>query len=203
MYLNQFVIIQDNILYLFSPWLRDVGSTWNMDPFKKRKKVKFFLMMLEFDSAADFPALTAGLWCLLPRHCVSLTFCSCGANNTLPGIHGSNLKRRKVVGGKAVRVNVLVKFFTKEATLFGKKIWVFHAVATARPPSRERRSRNVELTCSCCNSRPIYLHNIRVVRWNWNVACLSFSKHCNLLLSIIDIHLQKLMRAKRIFNWLF
>lgn len=76
---------------------------------------------------------SAGLQCLLARRFASLT-CSCGANNTLPGVHGSNLKNRKIVGGRAVKVNVLVKFFTKEATLFGKKIWVFHALATARSP---------------------------------------------------------------------
>lgn len=100
-------------------------------------------------------AFSSASWCLLPQRFASLTFCSCGANNTLPGIRGSNLKNRKIVGGREARVNVLVKFFTREATLFGKKIWLVHALATAPRPRGKGRLRRVALTCSNCNSTPV------------------------------------------------
>lgn len=43
-------------------------------------------------------ALSPPLWCLLPHWLASLTLCSCGANNTNPSVHGSDLVNRKIVG---------------------------------------------------------------------------------------------------------
>lgn len=43
-------------------------------------------------------ALSPPLWCLLPHWFASLTLCSCGANNTNPSVHGSDLMNRKIVG---------------------------------------------------------------------------------------------------------
>lgn len=130
---TQFVVIQDLHTWGFLPRTEMLTAPGTQTHLKQEKGSSLYNMMFECNCCLLLSSSPAGLRCLPPRRLASLPLCSYGANNAT---RHPRLKSQQQEGcwGRAAGVNVLVKFFT---TLFGEKIWVLHATATAqRPPGK-------------------------------------------------------------------
>lgn len=114
-------------------------------------------------------ALSLPLWCLLPHRFASLNLCSCGANNTNPSVHGSNLVNRKIVGReqwgyRSCQIPGQSGHFVWEKDLG------FSRLGSHSFPSSERSSRQRNKTlkysaaamCKSCNSEVILYFFITV-----------------------------------------